>query len=71
VQPESAASDAGLKAGDVIRKLNGTRVTGPDTVRAVIQASRPGARLTLQIERAGQLKSISAVLGSRPTAPTG
>ena len=44
VQPESAASDAGLKAGDLLRKVNGTDVTGPETVRDAIRANKPGTR---------------------------
>ena len=44
VQPESAASDAGLKAGDIIRQVDGKDVSGPETVRDAIRGSQPGAK---------------------------
>ena len=65
VQPESAASDAGLKAGDVIRKVNGTGVSGPQTLRDAIQGAQPGSKLTIEVDRAGQSKTLEAVLGSQ------
>jgi len=70
VQPQSAASDAGLKVGDLLRKVDGKAVTSPQTVRAAIQSSKPGATLTLQVERAGKLMDLRARLGSH-TVTTG
>ena len=71
VQPESAASDAGLEAGDLIRRVNGQAVSGPETVRDAIQGHEPGTTITLEVERAGQLTSLSAVLGSQPITAVG
>jgi S1-C subfamily serine protease len=65
VQPESAASDAGLKPGDLIRKVGGKIVSGPQTVRDAIQASRPGSELTIEVDRGGQPETFQAVLGSQ------
>jgi S1-C subfamily serine protease len=65
VQPESAASDAGLKPGDLIRKVDGKIVSGPQTVRDAIQASQPGSKLTIEVERGGPDETLQAVLGSQ------
>jgi S1-C subfamily serine protease len=71
VQPESAASDAGLKAGDLLRKVNGTDVTGPETVRDAIRANKPGTKIPIEVERDGKLTTVSAVLGSQPITAVG
>jgi S1-C subfamily serine protease len=71
VQPESAASDAGLKPGDLIRQVDGKLVSGPETVRDAIRGSKPGAKLTIEVERDGQPKTLSAVLGSQPVTAVG
>ena len=68
VQPESAASDAGLKPGDLIRQVDGKAVSGPQTVRDAIRGSEPGATITIEVERDGQL--TDAVLG-RPRLAAG
>jgi len=71
VQPESAASDAGLKPGDLIRQVDGKPVSGPETLRDAIHGSRPGAKLTIEVDRDGQPKTLSAVLGSQPVTAVG
>jgi serine protease Do len=71
VQPESAASDAGLKPGDLIRKVNGADVTGPETVRDAIRANKPGTKIPIEVERDGKLTDLSAVLGSQPVTAVG
>jgi serine protease Do len=71
VQPESAASDAGLKPGDLIRQVDGKLVSGPETVRDAIRGSKPGAKLTIEVERDGKPKTLSAVLGSQPVTAVG
>jgi putative serine protease PepD len=65
VQPQSAASDAGLKPGDLIRKVNGTDVTDPATLRDAIQESAPGAKLAIEVDRAGKTETLDAMLGSQ------
>jgi serine protease Do len=71
VQPESAASDAGLKPGDLIRQVDGKPVSGPETLRDAIHGSRPGAKLTIEVDRDGQPMTLSAVLGSQPVTAVG
>jgi len=68
VQPQSAASDAGLKAGDILKQVDGKDVTGPQTLRDAIQGHQPGSSISIEVDRAGQLKTLSAVLGSQPVS---
>ncbi len=71
VQPESAASDAGLQPGDVIRQVDGEPVSGPETVRDAIRGSKPGDTLSIEVDRGGQTKTLEAVLGSQPVTAVG
>ena len=71
VQPESAASDAGLQPGDLLREVDGKAVTGPETVRDAIRANEPGATIPMEVERDGKLTTLSAVLGSQPVTAVG
>ena len=65
MQPSSAASDAGLKAGDVIVSANGTTVTSAEQLRAIIDSHQPGDKLTLTVRRNGASKTLTATLGTR------
>jgi S1-C subfamily serine protease len=71
VQPASAASDAGLKAGDILKRVDGKDVTGPQTVRDAIQGHQPGATISIEVDRGGQTTTLSAVLGSQPVNAVG
>jgi S1-C subfamily serine protease len=71
VQPESAASDAGLEPGDLIRSVDGKVVAGPQTVRDAIRSHEPGAKIQIDVDRKGQEKTLEAVLGSQPVAAVG
>ncbi|HEX9258711.1 MAG TPA: trypsin-like peptidase domain-containing protein [Acidimicrobiales bacterium] len=68
VQEQSAAEDAGLQVGDVIVRAGGVTVDTPASLRAAIQAKKPGDELTLEINRKGETKTVTAKLGSRPVA---
>jgi serine protease Do len=62
VQPDSPAAEAGLRRGDVIHRVNRTPVaTRVDYVRA-LSALMGEKEITLQVERAGQLRFVSVTL---------
>ena len=62
----SPAEKAGLKQGDVILKVGGAAVTDlMGTVNAIRQA-RPGAKVELQISRAGKEMSFAFTVGVLP-----
>ncbi len=65
VEPDTAAASAGLKAGDVITAVDGTKVPNAERLRAVIAAHEPGDKLTLKVLRAGSTQTITATLGTR------
>lgn len=60
------ADKAGLKTGDVIRKLNGQVVEDASQLTAEITNLSPGAVATLDILRDGQPMTIRVTLGERP-----
>jgi len=60
------ADKAGLKNGDVIRKLNGQVVDDPGQFTALITNLNPGTEITLDILREGQPISMKVTLGERP-----
>jgi serine protease Do len=54
VEKGGAAEKAGLKPGDVIKKLDGRRVKNWDEFRATVQSRKPGDTLTLAVLRDGK-----------------
>ncbi|MEW2611466.1 trypsin-like peptidase domain-containing protein [Streptomyces sp. NPDC047880] len=55
---------AGIKAGDVIREVDGLRVHSGEELIVKTRAHRPGDRLELTVERGGKERKVSLVLGS-------
>jgi serine protease Do len=51
--------DTGLNAGDVIHALNGKPIDSMETLRTLLQQTKVGDSLALQIERGGQLSYVS------------
>ncbi|WP_144630922.1 DegQ family serine endoprotease [Bordetella genomosp. 13] len=64
VQPGSAAEKAGLRAGDVIRKVDGHEIVSSGDLSSMISLSSPGQKVSLEIWRDGAPKEVSATLGS-------
>jgi len=64
VEDDMAADRAGMKAGDVIRKVNGKEIKGASQLRQTIFSYQPGDKVTLLIERNGQEQTLYATLGS-------
>jgi serine protease Do len=62
ITPGGPADKAGLKAGDVILKLNGKDVNDDNVLRNQIAAAGPGASVTLTIWRDGKEQDIQATL---------
>ncbi|MFD3539432.1 S1C family serine protease [Streptomyces sp. NPDC058662] len=58
------AARAGIRAGDVITKVDGQRVRGGDELIIRIRSHRPGDPLTLTVLRAGRERTLDVVLGS-------
>jgi len=60
VDPDSAADKAGLKAGDIITKINAKQVKNADVLRNAIGLLRIGKTVTLNILRDGDAITLSA-----------
>jgi serine protease Do len=60
------ADKAGIKNGDVIRKINGQTVDDSNQLIAMITDMNPGSEATLDVLRDGQPLTIRVTLGERP-----
>jgi serine protease Do len=60
----SAADKAGLKSGDVIRKVNGQPVIGGGDLSGIVSVAKPGDKLVLDVWRDGHSLQVNATLGS-------
>ncbi|MFE9894117.1 trypsin-like peptidase domain-containing protein [Streptomyces sp. NPDC005529] len=57
-------AEAGIKAGDVITEVDGTRVHSGEELIVKTRAHRPGDRLRLTVHRGGADRTLTLVLGS-------
>jgi serine protease Do len=60
---------AGLKAGDVIRKVDGQPIVSSGDLPAVIGQQTPGKKVTLEVWRQGERQELSAKLGDASDKP--
>ncbi len=67
VAPGQAAEKAGVKAGDVVVRVNGEEVTPDQTLSFLVANSAPGARVRLDILRDGRPLTLNAIAGTRPS----
>jgi putative serine protease PepD len=82
VRSGSPAAAAGLKAstgsttiggetypsgGDVITKVDGKAVGSAADLQQLIDAKKPGDKITLTVVRAGQTRTVGVTLGTRPS----
>jgi serine protease Do len=63
VSPDTPASKAGLKRGDVILKVNGEPVGSANDLRLRISQTAPGTEVKLAISRDGKPQDVSLTLG--------
>jgi len=66
VSPDSPASKAGLKRGDVILKLNGQPVASANDLRLRVSQTPPGSDVKLEISRDGKVQDVSVGLAEFP-----
>jgi serine protease Do len=64
VEPDSAAAQAGLKAGDVILEFNGNPIVDAGQLSARVGASAPGDKASLQVWRDGKAATMNVTIGS-------
>lgn len=56
---------AGFRAGDVIVQVNGRSISSAGDVQALMAQLTPGSRLSLQVERGGNVVPIAMILSSQ------
>jgi putative serine protease PepD len=60
------AANAGLQAGDVITRLDGTAITSGSQLRGVIDAKQPGDKVRITVRRNGSERTFTVTLAVRP-----
>ncbi|HMG87998.1 MAG TPA: trypsin-like peptidase domain-containing protein [Terracidiphilus sp.] len=63
VTPDSPASRAGLKSGDVLRELNGSKIRNGGQLQVVVSQTAPGTDIKLGILRDGKPETLSLKVG--------
>lgn len=66
IEPNSPAAKAGLKVGDVVRKVDGREIKLATTFRRWVAESRPGETLELEIVRGEETLAVSVKLAAPP-----
>jgi len=64
VERGSPAEKAGLKPGDVIRKINGQKIVGSGDLPAIVGLASPGDKVKLEVWRQGKPVEVAATLGN-------
>jgi S1-C subfamily serine protease len=64
----TAADAAGLQAGDVVTKVDGTTVNQATDLTKAIQGHKPGDKVKITYQRGGKTATTTATLGTKPAA---
>ncbi|MBD1923625.1 trypsin-like peptidase domain-containing protein [Microcoleus sp. FACHB-831] len=64
---DSPAARAGVRAGDVIQKINGQTVPDNNTVQQMVEKSQVGSELQMELRRNGQTINLAVRPGVFPT----
>jgi putative serine protease PepD len=60
------ADRAGIRTGDVIKRVDGEAVKEPSDIASAIADNSPGDRIHVEVERDGNTSTIVVTLGTRP-----
>jgi len=66
VQSGSPAARAGIKARDVITRVNDQAIDPSHPLKDVLRQYRPGDQVTLTIVRGGKTQTVKVTLGTQP-----
>ncbi|NTW01383.1 MAG: PDZ domain-containing protein [Oscillochloris sp.] len=65
VQPGTAAERAGLREGDIITAIDGTKINGDTSLRQLLLQHKPGDTISLTVLRDSNEKTVQVTLGER------
>jgi serine protease Do len=71
VTPGSPASRAGVRAGDIITRIDERKVEGPADISEHVTSKAIGTAVTLEYLRDGQSRNVKVTLGEFPTKSDG
>ncbi len=66
VRAASPAADAGVKTGDILTSINGQAIDALHPLDALLTQFAPGDKITLDIIRGIEHKTVTVTLGTRP-----
>ncbi|HYT87258.1 MAG TPA: M6 family metalloprotease domain-containing protein [Gemmataceae bacterium] len=71
IQPGSPAAQAGVRTGDVLVKVDGAVLSGPDALREVVQSKAAGEKLSLTLRRGEEALDVTVTLAATSRPMTG
>ena len=66
VRPSSPAAVAGIKTGDIVTSINGQAIDVLHPLDSVLTQFAPGDKITLEVIRGQDHKTLTVTLGTRP-----
>lgn len=67
VREGDAADLAGIKAGDIVTRIDGREVTQEETLSFIVANIEPGTRIPIELIRDGRRLTVNATIGKRPS----
>lgn len=65
VETGSDAAKAGIKAGDVIKEVNGKTISGTDDIRLSMAQAAPGNNISMKLDRNGKSQHLDVQLSKK------
>jgi serine protease Do len=67
VTPGQGAANAGIQAGDVVMRIDGKQITPESSLSTIIANTAPGTRVRIELLREGKPRTVTALVGKRPS----
>jgi S1-C subfamily serine protease len=69
VQPNSPAAQAGIRPGDIVETINGTKIETPKQVQRQVEATEIGNTLQMTVNRSGKSQTLTVKPAPSPEPP--